>query len=178
MKKFSGLYWLLPMAALFIQACGDQQRAKNYNQETRIDQRGLEFIKTVSEAGLVEIKTSTLAVNLSKNPRVIAFAKMMIADHTQAGKELSNVANGNLVDKADTITAQKQKSIDSLQKLSGNKFDHAYMNMMVKDHSAAVELFKQEANNRNTRMNMFANKYLPTIKMHLDSANAICASLK
>lgn len=174
---------LTPLCLLFagvlaLQACDDNQKAKNYNDKTLVDQQGLAFIKTANEAGLTEIKVSTLAETMSKNPRVIGFAKMMIADHTQAGKELTQLADKKLVDKSDSVKTEHQKTIDSLSKLTDSNFDKGYMNMMVKDHEAGVNLFKDATNNKNSAVQKFAKNILPTLQMHLDSAKAIYSSLK
>ena len=68
--------------------------------------------------------------------------------------------------------------IDSLSKKTGADFDKAYIAMMVKDHEAAVDLFKEQSNDKNQTIQDFARKTLPTIEMHLDKAKDIEASLK
>lgn len=177
MKNLKPLYFLLALA-LVIQACGDNQRAKNFNDKTLVDGGGLRFLKQGNEGGLTEIKASTLAETVSKNQRVSNFAKMMIADHTQAGKELSDLAKNKLVDLNDSLSIEHQKTIDSLAKLSNGDFDKAYMKMMVNDHMEAVSLFEEASNNKNNAVQKLARKTLPTLKMHLDSAKAIYTSLK
>jgi putative membrane protein len=169
---------LLPLLASIIASCGDNQKAKNFNNKTLVDGQGMEFIKTANEAGLTEVKASTIAGTMSKNPRVIGFAKMMIDDHTQAGKELTDLADDKMVDQSDLLKPEHQKTIDSIAKLSGPSFDKAYMNMMVNDHIQAVALFEKTSSNKNNAVQKFARKMLPALKMHLDSARVIAASLK
>ncbi|QKJ29943.1 DUF4142 domain-containing protein [Mucilaginibacter mali] len=178
MKKTTPLF-LLPIVLVTIASCtGDNKRAKNFNNKTLVDGQALGFIKKASEAGLAEIKASAIAETLSKNPRVVKFAKMMVEDHTEAGKQLADLADNKLVDKVDTISVAHQKTIDSIARLSGQNFDKAYMGMMVKDHTLAVDLFQETTHNKNNAVQQFAKKTLPTIKMHLDSARAIEAGLK
>lgn len=176
MKNLNYVYLLA--FALILQSCWDNQRAKNYNDKTLVDQYGLQFILTANDAGLTEIKASTVAETVSQNPRVVAFAKMMVTDHSQAGKELSDLAKSKYVDKPDTINTAHQNTIDSIAKLTGADFDKAYMKMMVKDHVQAVMLFDEATKNKNSAVEKFAKKTLPTLKMHSDSANAIYSSLK
>jgi len=178
MKKINYLSVLLLVLLITFSSCYDNQRAKNYNEKTLVDDYGLNFINTVAEGGLTEIKASTVAQNTSQNPRVTAFAKMMIADHTKVSNELSELAKIKFVDKATKINEAHQAMIDSLSKLSGAGFDQAYMEMMVKDHEAAVKLFAHTSSNKNRAVRDLARKFLPTIKMHLDSAKAINAGLK
>ncbi|MES2274740.1 MAG: DUF4142 domain-containing protein [Bacteroidota bacterium] len=177
MKNLRPLF-VLPVLAVVIASCGDNQRAKNFNDKTLVDGQALGFIKIANEAGLTEVKASTIAGTLSKNPRVISFAKMMVTDHTQAGKELTELADDKLVDKSDALSPEHQKTIDSMAKLTGAGFDRAYMGMMVNDHVQAVKLFEETSSNKNNAVQKFARKTLPTLKMHLDSAKAIATSLK
>jgi len=78
----------------------------------------------------------------------------------------------------DTINAQHQQMINDLSKKTGSSFDKAYLQMMVADHEQAIKLFTTASQNPDTRISKFATQTLPAIKMHLDSANAICVSLK
>ncbi len=153
-------------------------KARNYNKETEVDQEGLNFIQNGIEAGHTEISASLAAESRSKNPRVIAFAKMMIADHTMAGDSLNQIRIKELVDKPDSINQAHKKAIDSISKFTGSEFDKAYMQMMVGDHIGAVKLFTDASSNRSNTIQKFAKKTLPTLQMHLDSAKAINASLK
>lgn len=163
---------------LVIQACGDNKKAKNYNEKTLVDQKGLMFIQKASESGLTEVSASMLAQEKAKNGRVIEFAAMMVADHSQVGKELGEIAQKQMVTTADTISAAHKKTIDSLSKLSGATFEKGYMKMMVKDHEAAVALFSEASSNKDAKIQEFARKTLPALKAHQDSAKAIYRSLK
>lgn len=164
--------------ALAAASCGGDKRAKNFNQQTQVDDNGLAFMMQAAESGLTEIKASTLAKKLSKNPRVVNFAAMMIDDHTKVADELKKLAKRKLVTLVDTIGKDHQMKIDSIAKLMDGDFDKAYMQMMVKDHETAVQVFHQGSLNNTTALKNFAEKNLPKLQMHLDSAKAISASLK
>lgn len=161
-----------------INSCADPQRAKNYNNETQLDESALSFVRTVAEAGHTEIAASQVAEKNSKNPRVTGFAQMMITDHTKAGTQLDTIASHNEADLPPRPSQSHKKTIDSISQLSSPQFDKAYMQMMVKDHEAAVGLFTDTKDNRAAVIKNFATKTLPVIQMHLDSAKAILASLK
>lgn len=177
MKKIA-LPAICVAAICLINSCADPQRAKNYNNETQLDESALSFAKTAAEAGQTEIAASQVAEKNSKNPRITGFARMMITDHTKAGTQLDTVASHNLADLPTKPSQTHQKMIDSISKLSGDQFDKAYMQMMVKDHEAAVGLFTDTKANRAAAIKNYAVKTLPVIQMHLDSAKAILASLK
>lgn len=161
-------------------ACNDNKKSKNYNQKTEADSDGLAFIKQVNEAGMTEVQAATVAQSKSKNPRVIRFAKMMIDDHTAMGEKLKELAANNDVpikSAADTLSVEHQQMINGISKLSGAAFDKAYMQMMVADHGKVVELFKVATNNQTKTIDNFAEKSLPVMLKHLDSAKAINSSL-
>ncbi|WP_428331011.1 DUF4142 domain-containing protein [Mucilaginibacter sp.] len=165
------------MILFFAQACQDKH-AKNYNNRTDIDQDGVLFIKNGIEGGLTEIKASGMAITNSNNQKVIGFAKMMIDDHTKAGDELLKIKGDKKLTEMDTIYSAHQQMINELSKKTGAAFDKAYMQMMVADHEEAVKLFATASKNPDSEIEGFASKTYPTIKMHLDSANAINSSLK
>ena len=160
---------------LFIQACQDK-RAKNYNPN--VDQNGIVFIKNGIESGLTEVKASGLAITNSNNQKVITLAKMLINDHTNAGDTLKKIEDDKRVIEKDTINTEHLQMISDLSKKSGAAFDKAYLQMMVTDHEDAVKLFTTASENPDKEISKFASKTLPTIKMHLDSVNAILAKLK
>lgn len=177
MKKL--IYFLLGVTLLFTaSSCQDNRHAKNYNDKTLADDRGISFIKNGLEGGLTEIKASELAKTKSTNPQIISFADMMITDHTQAGEELKKIEAAKMVDAHDTVSMEHQKMIASLASKTGAAFDKAYIEMMVTDHEKAVQLFTEATGNTSNLIQDFSRKILPTIQMHLDSAKAISASLK
>ena len=162
---------------LSAQSCAERQ-ARNYNNETNADQGGLGFVKNAMEGGLTEIKASSLAITNSSNPRVLSLAKMMIADHTNAGDDLKKIEADKAIMETDHISTEHLEKIRDLSGKTGPAFDQAYVQMMVDDHDKAVELFARATRNNAPEIANLAKKLLPTIQMHLDSSKAVLASLK
>jgi len=161
----------------FAQACQDNH-GKNYNDTTKVDSVGRNFIKTAIEGGLTEIKASGLAITNSNNQQVIGLAKMMINDHTNADSALKKMETTKLADSTDTISGAHQQLITTLSKQKGAAFDKAYLAMMVADHQAAFDLFTNAGKSTDADVDKFAAATSRTIKMHLDSAKAVFATLK
>ena len=68
----------------------------------------------------------------------------------------------------------KQKMYNDMEKMTGKAFDKEYISMMVKAHGDGIKLFEDtKANAADIDVKNFADKILPTLKMHLDSAKAI-----
>ena len=172
MKRFCVALTLV--ALLAVQACSDR-KGRNFN---KIDDNGLTFVNAAAEAGAAEVKISELALKNSKNEEVIKFAKMMIADHTDAGNELKRIAADSKIDANDSLSAAHNHVLTSLSAKTGVGFDKEYIQAMVIDHEKAVEVFKEGSINANAKLKDFAAKTLPKLEGHLKEANALCADLK
>ena len=176
MKNLTCLFFGV-ITMLLIQACMDKH-GKNYNTSVSLDTAAVAFINNGLEGGAAEIKASGLVITKSSNQRVINFAKMMLEDHTKAGDELKKLAGDKHVTVKDTIYGPHQQAITELSAKSGNAFNKAYMQLMLSDHQQAVKLFTNASQNSDPDIKNFATTTLPTIQMHLDSANAILTTLK
>ena len=126
---------------------------------------------------LVELGKHGSAVGQS--PDVKRFADRMVKDHSAANEELKTIASGIPVAFPDRIDDTHQKKVDAMKKLNGAEFDKAYMEQMVKDHEAAVELFKKaEKEVPNGLLMDFAKKRLPTLEEQLKLAKDIQDKVK
>ena len=164
--------------ALSLQSCIDNWRAKYYNEKTLVDDLGFSLIKNGIEGGMTEIAASQLAVKNSTNPQVVSLAKTIIDDHTKADSTLKWMESDKLITEKDTISGEHQELIDSLAKKTGAEFDKAYLEMMVKGHEEAVDLFTEASDDKNETIKTFAANTLPTIQMHLDKAKELAGSVK
>jgi putative membrane protein len=73
-----------------------------------------------------------------------------------------------------TISDDKQKMYNDMEKKTGKAFDKEYISMMVKSHNDGISLFeKTRSDAADIDVKNFADKTLPALKMHLDSAKAI-----
>ncbi|SDS77714.1 putative membrane protein [Mucilaginibacter mallensis] len=175
MKKL--IYPVLGLAmALSLQSCIDNWKAKYYNEKTLVDDVGVSLIKNGLEGGMTEIEASQLAVKNSTNPQVVSFAQMIITDHTKADSTLKWMEYDKLMTEKDTVSGEHQEMIDSLAKKTGVAFDKAYLEMMVKDHEEAVDLFTEASDDKNQTIKTFAADNLPMLQMHLDKAKELAGA--
>lgn len=171
------LITLAAFGAASMQSCSPGS-AKAYNARTDVNANGLAFIKGAHEGGLTEIEASKIAQKNSTNKSVTDFAAMMIKDHAEAGEEISKLGDEKNVFLKDSVNYEHKVILDSLGKKTGAEFDKAYMEMMVKDHEEAAELFKEGEESTYTDIREVSEKIYPKIEMHLKSARSIKASLK
>jgi putative membrane protein len=108
----------------------------------------LEIAHVAYTVDLSDIRYAHLALAVSKNPTVRAFAETMIRDHTAVNdralallKKLkvqpqSNAVSQQLLDQSDAV-------VDELRQLSGRAFDQHYARNELSYHHAANELVEK-----------------------------------
>jgi len=187
---------MIALAALAFQACKNKAKdststadsanmTKDTSQNTAatggiaVDADDAKFVTTAANDGMAEVNAGNMAQQKASSARVKSFAAMMVTDHTKAGDELAAIAKTKNITLPAAPNADAQKMADDLSKKSGKAFDKAYVDMMVDGHKSAVKLFTDaSANCKDATLKDFAIRTLPTLKMHLDSINAIKASMK
>jgi putative membrane protein len=139
-----------------------------------------EFVDKAGTSGLAEVEMGQLGVQKAKNNQVKAFAKQIVADHTKANQELVTVTKGKGVQVPASRTDMHKAMMDKFQQQeAGKSFDRAYMEQMIEDHKAAVELFETAADDENLDINLrgYAKATLPTLRDHLKQAQTIESKL-
>ncbi|NML39249.1 DUF4142 domain-containing protein [Chitinophaga sp. G-6-1-13] len=144
-----------------------------------VDNNSSEFAVKAANGGMMEVQMGKLAQEKAMNPRVKAFATMMVNDHSKANEELKELAGKKTIALPAELSTETKDHIDKLSKKNGKEFDKDYMNMMVDDHDKDVKEFDNAANNlQDPELKSWAGKILPTLRTHQDSAKAILSSLK
>lgn len=130
------------------------------------------FIETAARGGMAEVELGRLGTEKASSPEVKAFAQMMVDDHSKANDELKTLASQKGVT-LPTDTDAKNKAVkDRLEKLSGDPFDKAFMQEMLKDHRKDVADFQKQAKSvkGDDEVKSWASKTLPTLEQHLQHA--------
>jgi len=186
MKKISFVLLALPLAFACNNGANDSvERAdsaneakmdtsNNTNQTIPVSENTSQFMVKAADGGMTEVNAGKLAEQKANNPRVKDFGSMMVKDHSAAGDELKSLASQKNVTIPSTMSSDHQDAINDLNKKTGKNFDKAFMDMMVRDHKKVIDDFQTAENNTNDAdVKAWIEKTLPTLKMHLDSAQAI-----
>jgi putative membrane protein len=124
--------------------------------------------------GSREVQLGELAQKNAASADVKEFARMMVQDHTRAGKKLEEVAQRENVEREDKSDNDARDDVQKLSKLSGRDFDKEYIDMMVKDHKDAVDALQDQAENADhADVKTWAAETLPRIKHHLEVAQQL-----
>jgi len=139
-----------------------------------------EFVKKAGAAGMAEVEEGKLGSQKATNPEVKAFAQKMVTDHTKANKELMAAAKSKNLEvptEPDMIHKGMMEKFER-QKADAD-FDHDFMQQMVRDHKAVVELFQTASTDTGVdpELRAWAKKMLPDLQMHLKDAQALEAKL-
>jgi len=198
MKKLSYITMALG-AALLIQACGgtttdSTEKADSANTAKvdsnkkdsaattpaiSVDKADAEFAVAAANGGMAEVAIAKLAQTKTKDAKVKAFADMMVTHHGKANDELMALAKAKNITLPTTVSNDKQKEMDGLAKKEGADFNKAYIDAMIDGHKKTIELFEYESTNaKDPDLKVFADKTLPTIKMHLKHIQGIKDGMK
>jgi putative membrane protein len=136
------------------------------------------FMRAAAEGNMAEVQLGRLALQKSSNADVRKFAQRMIDDHGKANGELEQVAAKEGVTLPHQPDAKQKATKVTLSKLSGDTFDKAYMQDMLKDHKTDIAHFKTESSSgHNPAVKNFATQTLPTLESHLREAEQINPTL-
>lgn len=164
------LGWTCLTAAVVWAASGASALAEKGNDRGKgdPDQR---FVRIAASAGMAEVKLGQLGVKRARSADVKKFAQRMVDDHTRANQQLMDLVSQKGMRAPTMLDAKHQVVMDRLSKLDGDEFDREFMNVMVKDHHKAVDLFEKEAQSgADPALKGFAEKTLPTLRDHLKMA--------
>jgi putative membrane protein len=132
------------------------------------------FVRAAAQGGVAEVELGKLAAEKGFSEDVKKFGQRMVDDHTKAGDQLKDIASRKGITVPTKLSAKDRMTKDRLSKLSGDPFDQAYMNDMVKDHTQDVADFKRESSSgTDSDVKNFASSNLPTIEDHLREARKI-----
>lgn len=108
--------------------------------------RARQFVMDRIAAGAHEIQLAHLAEQRGSSVEIKQFAAMMIRDHTAAGEQLNEIAARENIQRPTELEDSRHSDvIDRLSTLSGAEFDRAYIDMMVKDHGATLNVLQARA---------------------------------
>jgi putative membrane protein len=148
------------------------------NTSGPVSEADRQFMMNAATADMMEIQAANMAQQNAQHQAVKDYAAMMLRDHTASSSELKPMASANNVMLSDSLPADAKQHMDAMAKMKGKAFDTHYMQMMTTDHSKVISLFESTSQSAsNPQVKAFAEKQLPILRMHLDSAKAISQRL-
>ena len=131
-----------------------------------------QFMNMAAKANMTEAHLGQMAEAQGRQHGVKDFGSRLSKDHTSAYEELSVLANktGKTIPKA----IGRDKTIDRLMPLKGNRFDRAFLLDEVQSHKSAIAAFKSEAEHgENADVKAWAKTMIPILEGHLQTAESL-----
>src|SRR5438874_3129060 len=126
----------------------------------KLSQKDVSFIQKAGGGGQQEVENGKLAEKQGKSADVKRIGARMVADHTKANKELTELATRKGV-KFDTRGVRAQN-------IGAADFDRAYLKLLEADHKKDIAEFQREAKAGDDRdLKAWAAKTLPMLQEHL-----------
>jgi putative membrane protein len=132
------------------------------------------YMQMAASSDQFEIQSSQMALQMSQNPAVQSFARLMIAHHQAMTQNLMTAAqSAGLTPPPPALLPMHQQMLQQLQASSGN-FDEAYKQAQVMSHQQSLELHQNYANGGDVpALRQVASSAVPIVQQHLEQAQRL-----
>ncbi|HYD96741.1 MAG TPA: DUF4142 domain-containing protein [Noviherbaspirillum sp.] len=136
------------------------------------------LMREMAQSNLAEIETGKIALSQSKNDQVRNFAQKMVDDHTQAQKELEQLAQAKGVTLPTEPDRKHKAAAKKLSSLQGDNFDKRYLAQGgLSDHRNTHRLLERmQSRATDPDLKALAAKMTPIIEQHLTMAEDVTGS--
>lgn len=156
-------------------AAGQSSGERGDNSAFGIAPLPQDFVTLTTQAEMVEVQSSQLALMRAGNDKTKAFARRAIKARDTANELKALVSNGQ-VRAIEPLFLGKvnAEQIDRLWNLEGAEFTQAYKDLQVSLHKEAVSLFERYAREgESLEVKAFANRHLPGLRQQLEEAEEL-----
>jgi putative membrane protein len=164
------LFLLAPLAQA--QSIGEKT---GFNSALGISPNTQDFVAAAANSDMLEIAAAKIAQE-NGNPDEKKFAEQMIADHSKTTSDIkAMVTSGDVkAELPSTLDPSSQAKLDKLRDARRRTFASEYDSMQVSAHKEAVSLFEHYSKSGdNPKLKDWAGKTLPTLRHHLEMAEAL-----
>ena len=144
-----------------------------------------QIVWIVTTADQIDINYAKLALSKTRNKQVRDFAQQMITDHTSVQNSVSALAAKLNVTPADSgtsnsLNAQAQQTMHTLQGLKGKAFEKAYIDNEVAYHQAVINATKTVLvpSAQNTELKAALEGATPLFEGHLQHAERVQSAIE
>ncbi len=138
----------------------------------------------VVAANSIDIQNAREAERISKNPKVLEFARRMVTDHSSVNKKATDLAKRlDLTPRPDALSRSLETSATKtrthLATMTGADFDKAYIDNEVSYHQAVLNLMDKTLipDAQNADLKKLLEDTRPAIESHLEMAKGIQGGL-
>lgn len=131
------------------------------------------FLTDAMKGDNSEVALGNIAQSKGASQGVKDLGTMLVTDHGAHKTEVAGIAQQNGVAVTDDIMDEAKALETKLNGLSGAAFDKAFVDAAVEDHQKDIAKYEAQAKSGDATTAALANKTLPTLRKHLDTAQKL-----
>ncbi len=131
------------------------------------------FVTDAMKGDNGEVAIGQLAQTQGESQAVKDYGELLATDHGAHKQQLAALARASGVPVTNEPSEEGKANLDKLKKLHGAAFDKEFKEMMVEDHTKDIAKYEIQAKSADAQTATLAQKTLPTLRKHLDTANAL-----
>ena len=133
-----------------------------------------QYFRDLAQANLAEVEAGKLAQQQASSEAVKEYGEQMVEDHGKMLEEQKKMAQSKGMQLPRQPNKEQQAAMKKLKEAKGERFDRAFMSLMVKDHEKALKLAQDAAKNaKDPELKAMAQKAAPDIQEHLQMAQQL-----
>jgi putative membrane protein len=131
------------------------------------------FLQQAVQSESTDARIGQLAVTKSSSDGVVKLGHMLIDDHTANGPEATRLANTLQVSLPTSSATDQEATYRSLSGLSGDAFDTAFVDAVIRQSEAAIADYQAQTASGNGDVATYADNTLPLLEKHLRMARML-----
>ena len=177
--KEIALMMVLATTTLFLVSCNKNQRQQDTKtvaekqNEAKFDndkhEKDVKFLINASENNLEQIQLGQLAQQKGTTNHVRELGKTMENAHTKSQKDLTELAKNKNISIPSSSTNDSRDAYKDLNEKSGDDFDKAYANRMVKGQNNTISTYEKALNDfQDSDIKNWVTASLPVMRSNYD----------
>ena len=131
------------------------------------------FVTEAMKGDNSEVALGNLAQQKGSSAGVKDLGKMLVTDHGAHKQVVADLAQKANVPVTNDLNDEAKAEQKKLEGLSGAAFDKEFVRATVEDHQKDIAKYEQEAKSGDAQTAAMAKTTLPTLKKHLQTAQAL-----
>ena len=135
----------------------------------------MDYGRMAGASDLFEIQSGQMALQVSQNPDVRAYAQMLVQHHTMTSNEMMAAARAaGMAPPPPMLDSRKQAMMAQLQSTPANRFESTFLSIQMTAHQEALALHSHYAARGDVpQLRAVAARAVPIVRQHLEQATAM-----
>ena len=133
-----------------------------------------DFVVVAFNAGLTEIEIGNIAQKNALDQEVKDLGKSIVDDFSKMNTRLKELSTEKNITIPTVVGKKSNKEIQEINERTGNVFDRAYTELMIKEHVKEIKTFEEaEKKASDPDIKAFASETLPMLRKQLASVEEL-----